>query len=115
MTHEPAVNFRVELTADANSDLLALAGYVADRHTIAQAEYVVSKIEVVVEKLAVYPERGVYPPELLALGIKDFRPVLFKPYRVIYRLLDRRVVVHLIADGRRDLQALLNERLLSQP
>jgi toxin ParE1/3/4 len=31
---------------------------------------------------------------------------------VIYRIIDRRVYVYLVADGRRDMQALLERRLL---
>ena len=52
------------------------------------------------------------PPELRALGIKQYREIFFKPYRLIYQVLDQRVYVMLIADGRRDMQALLERRLL---
>jgi toxin ParE1/3/4 len=38
--------------------------------------------------------------------------LFFKPYRVIYPVLDRPVIISLIADGRRDLQTLLENRLL---
>jgi toxin ParE1/3/4 len=38
--------------------------------------------------------------------------VFFQPYRVIYRVIDVRVFIILIADGRRDLQSLLAGRLL---
>jgi len=46
------------------------------------------------------------------MGIRDFREVHFKPYRIIYRVYGRRVVVFLMADGRRDMRALLARRLL---
>jgi toxin ParE1/3/4 len=49
---------------------------------------------------------------LLDLGIKDYRQELFKPYRLIYRLMGHDVVVFVIADGLRDLQSLLARRLL---
>ncbi len=58
------------------------------------------------------PERGAYPKELLALGIRDYREIFFKPYRILYRVLDKNVYVLLIADGRRDMQSLLQRRLL---
>jgi len=58
------------------------------------------------------PERGSYPRELLDLGIKDYRQVVFKPYRLIHRVMGRDVVVFVIADGRRDMQSLLTRRLL---
>ena len=67
----------------------------------------------VAQNLARLPERGSFPKELLALGIKEYRQVFFKPYRVIYRVMGEQVIVYLIVDGRRDMQAVLARRLLS--
>ena len=53
-----------------------------------------------------------YPKELLALGIRNYREIFFKPYRVIYQVTGDKVHVMLIVDGRRDMQALLLRRLL---
>lgn len=66
----------------------------------------------VVENLSKFPQRGSYPKELVALGIKEYRQTAFKPYRVIYRVEGSRVMIYLIADGRRDMQAVLARRLL---
>ena len=78
-----------------------------------QAQHrLVDQITQVIESLAQFPDRGAHPPELLGLGIREFRQTGFKPYRVIYRVQDDRVVIHLIIDGRRDLQSLLARRLL---
>ena len=66
----------------------------------------------VVEGLAQFPERGSYPKELVALGIKDDHQTAFKPYRVIDRIVGSQVVIYLIADGRRDMQLVLARRLL---
>jgi toxin ParE1/3/4 len=66
----------------------------------------------VTEGLATFPEGGSHPKELLTLGIRDYRQAFFKPYRVIYRVVKQRIYVYLIADGRRDMQALLTRRLL---
>jgi toxin ParE1/3/4 len=62
-----------------------------------------------------HPQRGSHPRELLSLGIRDYRQVFFKPWRSIYRVLGTRVVIHVIVDGRRDMQSLLAQRLLTQP
>jgi toxin ParE1/3/4 len=59
-----------------------------------------------------FPERSSYPKELATLGIREYRQTLFRPYRMIYRVTGRRVVIYLIADGRRDMQSLLARRLL---
>ena len=58
------------------------------------------------------PDRGNYPQELLALGIREYREIFFKPYRIIYRIMGKIIYVMLIADGRRDMQSLLERRLL---
>ncbi|MBA3017875.1 MAG: type II toxin-antitoxin system RelE/ParE family toxin, partial [Desulfobacteraceae bacterium] len=45
-------------------------------------------------------------------GIRDYREIFFKPYRIIYRIDNENVYVYLIVDGRRDMQTLLQRRLL---
>jgi len=106
------MRFEVLLTEDAGSDLEELHDYITERDAPAKADYVLDRIERVMETLATFPERGSFPKELLALGIREYRQTFFKPYRVIYRVIGERVYVYLIVDGRRDMQALLQRRLL---
>lgn len=104
--------FDVLLTAGAEQDLESIYSYIAEFDCVANADYVLDQLMSVVERLSRPPERGSYPKELAALGIKEYRQVSFKPYRVIYRVVDRQVVIYLIVDGRRDLQSVLARRLL---
>lgn len=104
--------FEVVLTQDAERDLDDLHHYIATYDSPENADRVLDRLLEVAEGLSTNPERGSVPKELRSLGIKDYRQTFFKPYRVIYRVLDRRVVVYLIADGRRDMQSLLASRLL---
>ena len=71
------------------------------------------RIEQTSLSLADLPNRGSQPHELMEFGNRAFREVPCKPYRIIYRVYDREVVVLLIADGRRDMRALLARRLLA--
>jgi toxin ParE1/3/4 len=105
--------FAVLLTADAARDLEDLYQYIAVHDAPGKADLVLTNIEKVLGSLSESPERGVYPKELLALGIRDYREIFFKPYRMIYRVAGDVVHVLLIADGRRDMQTLLQRRLLS--
>jgi toxin ParE1/3/4 len=41
-----------------------------------------------------------------------FREIHFKPYRIIYQIVESDVYIHAVLDGRRDLQELLEIRLL---
>ena len=104
--------FAVLLTNDAARDLDDLYDYIASHDTPQKADYVLDQIEKAFSTLSEFPERGAYPKELLALGIREYREVFFKPYRIIYRIMDKNVYVLLIADGRRDMQSLLQLRLL---
>jgi toxin ParE1/3/4 len=104
--------FEVLLTADAVRDLEEIAGWIAAHDAPAKADHVLERIEAAVAALARFPERGAHPEELLALGMREYRQTYFKPYRIVYRVAGKRVYVYLIADGRRDMQALLARRLL---
>lgn len=105
--------FAVLLTNDAARDLEGLYDYVALHDGPQVADHVLERIEKAFSRLSEFPERGAYPKELPALGIREYREVFFKPYRIIYRVIDKNVYVLLIADGRRDMQSLLERRLLS--
>ena len=106
----------VVLTADAERDLQELYDYIAENDAPAKADHVLAQIEQLLSGLTTMPERGAWTKELLALGIREYRETYFKPYRVIYRVgqSDKRpmVYVYLIVDGRRDMQALLQRRIL---
>lgn len=108
----PDTRYEVLLTAGAEQDLESLYDYIAAFDTHANANYVLNRLMKVVASLAAFPERGSYAKELLALGIREYRQIRFKPYRVIYRVVAKRVYIYVIADGRRDLQSLLARRLL---
>lgn len=108
------MSFIVFLTADAAGDLEELYQYIVRHDAPGKAEHVLTSIEKICNSLSTSPERGAYPKELLALGIRDYREVFFKPYRVIYRVMGDAVYVLLIVDGRRDMQTLLQRRLLGK-
>jgi toxin ParE1/3/4 len=107
------VAYEIRLTEDARTDLEELYVYIGHHDSPKSAEYVLTHIEKALESLGKNPRRGVYPPELSALGIAEYREVFFKPYRIIYRVVVKIVYVYLIVDGRRDMQSLLRRRLLT--
>ena len=111
MAGAPA-EFEVLLTEGAEQDLESIHDYISEFDCATNANYVLDKLMDVVESLSKFPERGSYPKELVGLGIKEYRQAFFKPYRVIYRVTDNKVIVYLIADGRREMQSVLARRLL---
>ncbi|MFK8049409.1 MAG: type II toxin-antitoxin system RelE/ParE family toxin [Halioglobus sp.] len=107
------MSYQVLLTRDAVRDLEELDKFLTASDSNAKADYVLDKIEAVLQGLSESPERGTRPRELLALGVGEYRQVYFKPYRIIYTNRGKNVYVLLIADGRRDMESLLQRRLLA--
>jgi toxin ParE1/3/4 len=103
---------KVWMTDDATGDLAEIVDYIEQHDLPGKAGYILDEIEKVCKGLASNPRRGAYPSELLDVGVCEYRQVQFKPYRVIYRVIGEDVYVLLIADGRRDMQTLLQRRLL---
>ncbi len=106
------MTFQVFLTDDASRDLEALYDYIESHDAPGKANYVLDQIEKAFSSLSENPERGAYPKELLAIGLREYREIFFKPYRIIYRVIAENVYVMVIADGRREMQTLLQRRLL---
>jgi toxin ParE1/3/4 len=105
--------FQVVLTADAERDLEDIVTYIAKHDSLRSAEHVLGRNLDVADSLTVEPTRGTPPGELRALGDQEHRQIFFNPYRLIYRVVGRQVVIYLIADGRRDMQNLLARSLLA--
>jgi toxin ParE1/3/4 len=106
------MSYKVLLTRGAERDLEEICDYIAETDSQGNADHVLKKLLEVAETLAAFPERGSYPKELLLLGIREYRQVHFKPYRVVYRVIGKQVIIYMIADGRRDMQTLLSRRIL---
>jgi toxin ParE1/3/4 len=104
--------YEVLLTAGAERDLEDIYDYIAESDSPTKADHVLNRLLEAADHLAAFPERGSRPKELQALGIREYRQTFFKPYRQIYRVIGKQVFVYVIADGRRDMQSLLERRLL---
>ena len=108
------IRYQVRVVAAAERDLDEIYEYIAQEASPARADKVFERLREQVNGLALQPERGSWPRELLALGIRDFRQLVMRPWRVIYRVVGDQVVVLLIADSRRNLKTLLERRLLGR-
>lgn len=105
--------YLVSLTADAEADLEAIFESLRTRASAAIAERLLDELLTAVETLESFPDRGVVPTELADLGIREFRQLVVQTYRLIYRAHEGAVTVMEIADGRQDMQCLLERRLLA--
>ena len=113
-----ARHYAVELTAGAEQDLDDIVAFVATNDSPGKTSALLDRLLATAETLSASPQRGSVPRELQALGIREYRQTMFKPYRLIYTVQEQprtAVFVVVIADGRRDMGALLQRRLLAAP
>lgn len=102
----------IYLIAEAEEDIFEIYRYVAKFDAPGKADHLFAKLQEKIDSLAQQPARGHIPPELARINVADFLEIHYKPYRIIYQILDKGVFVHGVFDGRRDLQQLLQHRLL---
>lgn len=93
----------VLLTEPAVADLLMINDYYLLEVSDKTAAKVIDSLQTAVNTLAELNERGSIPKELLAIGIRQYRQLIAKLYRIVYERLPDKVVVHAILDGRRDI------------
>ena len=106
------MRYEVRITRGAEADLAEILAYLAEHEGPAVAQRVMDGLLDAADRLTRYPERGAHPRELQKLGIREFRQVVFQPYRLVYHIAGRQVFLLLVADGRRDFQSLLERRIL---
>ena len=102
----------VWLAEAAERDIDDIYRYIAERDGTANADRVLRRIEQVCSSLATFPWRGNVPKELRALGITKYREAHFKPYRIVYCVVEPGVIIYSVIDGRRDIQSHLLRRLV---
>lgn len=96
----------------AIDDLDAIVERLRARGSHVNAEKVLAKIARKVGSLRISANRDPIVPEFLAHGIARYRELSVPPWRIIYRVEPKEVVVLTIVDSRRQLDELLLERLV---
>lgn len=107
-------HFVVTLTPAAYQDMLDIAAFIAGQRGMDRGDAFLNTMIDRIAALEQFPLRGARPKELEGSGSAGFRQILSGPYRLIYSVFGDKVAVLLIADGRRDMQALLRDRLLNR-
>jgi toxin ParE1/3/4 len=104
--------YRVVFAEDAERDIEDIYYYIARHDSLASADHVLQALDEACQGLSHMPQRGNVPKELMSIGISEYREAHYKPYRIIYRIIQNDVVIYCVADGRRDMRSFLERRLL---
>ena len=106
------LKFKLLIDPLAKKDIIEIYNYVSINDSIENADKLLKNLERTYLSLEKLPLRGHIPEELRGTGIKRFIEIHYKPYRIIYEIIDNIVYIHCVLDGRRNMQELLSNRLL---
>ncbi len=94
----------------AENDLKNIVEYIAD-DSQPNAVKIFKRIKERAYSLYTLPERGRIVPELRDQGILQYRELLISPWRILYRISEKNVLVLSVLDSRRNIEDILLKRL----
>ena len=103
---------KVRWARSARRDLESIVNFLVER-TPQAALSTLDQLEARAKSLGTLADRGRIVPELGRLHIREYRELIVGPYRLIYRVRGSSVLVLAAVDGRRSLEDILLERLIS--
>ena len=103
-------SYQVSWTHTAQQDLTEIIDYIA-QDSVDDALAILHKLETKAALLIALPNRGRVVPELLHTGVSQYRELISAPWRIVYRVESRQVLIMAVLDSRRDLQTVLLNRL----
>ncbi len=101
--------YEVILAKTAENDLLKIIKYIA-QDSQSNALKILRKIKKQVDDLYLSPKRFRIIPELYDQGITQYREMIIRPWRVMYRISGSKVYVLSVLDSRQNIEDILLKR-----
>ena len=95
----------------AENDLIGIIEYIANENSVT-ARKILNNIKNTASSLFNFPQKGRIVPELAEQGIAKYRELIVPPWRVIYKIEKKQVLVFSVLDGRRNVEDVLLGRLI---
>jgi plasmid stabilization system protein ParE len=106
------VSFSVVFLKSAEQDIKELKHYVIRRFGIETWQSTLNKLKESIHTLQTHPQAGKVPDELVAINSGQYRQIISSMNRVIYEIRRETIYIHIVCDNRRDMQGLLNRRMM---
>ncbi|MBS3918819.1 MAG: type II toxin-antitoxin system RelE/ParE family toxin [Deltaproteobacteria bacterium] len=103
--------YHVRWSDTSEKDLTDIIEYIAEDNPL-NAYETFKKIKRKTFSLYTFPDRGRIVPELQDQGITQYRELVVPPWRIIYRISERKVYVLSVLDGRRNVEDILLKRMI---
>ena len=106
-------DYQVIWTNSATDDLSAIIEYIKS-DSISNAKKIFFEIKERCSNLYYFPLKYRIVPELQQIGIVKYRELIYKKWRIIYKIDSKKVYILIVVDTSRNVEDLLFQRLLKR-
>ncbi|QIA01091.1 type II toxin-antitoxin system RelE/ParE family toxin [Pseudomonas fluorescens] len=106
------MSLKVVILQSAETDLKDLRTYLIKQFSPQTWHSTYASLRIAIRSLASLPYSGSIPEEIERLNLGQYRQVISGLNRIIYEVREQTIYIHIIADTRKNLPALLMKRLL---
>ncbi len=104
-------SFEVIWTKNAEYDLETIIEYIKT-DSVEIAKDIFFEIKDQCNNLSIFPASRRVVPELQQIGVLKYRELIFKRWRIIYKIENEKVYILIVVDSGRDIEDILLGRLL---
>ena len=104
-------DFKVIWTKSAEFDLESIIEYIKT-DSIEIAKEIFFAIKNRCNDLSTFPTGRRIVPELQQIGILKYRELIFKRWRIVYKIENEKIYILIVVDSSRDIEDILFQRLL---
>ena len=106
------MKYSVLWTQTAQDDVRSIYEYISAHESEERAFDVYLRLKTRASSLESFPMRGRELPELTCHNILGYRELVEHPWRIVYKVLDDKVFILSVFDGRRSFENVLMDRIL---
>ena len=107
------MSYEVIWSENASLDLIDIVSYIKFNSGKGIAKGIYTKIKRKVDKIIDFPKKGIIVPELYSIGITDIYQIMESPWKIYYKILEDKILVLSVIDGRRNLEEILYKKIIT--
>ncbi len=107
------MSYKIIWSEDASLDLVDIISYIKMHSGKKIAKGIYTRIKRKVDNIIDFPKAGIIVPELYSIGITDIYQIIESPWKIYYKILENKILVLSVIDGRRNLEEILYKKIIS--
>ncbi len=107
------MSFKVIWSEDASLDLVDIVSHIKIHSGKGIAKEIYTRIKSKVDNIVDFPKAGMVVPELVNIGVTDIYQIIVSPWKVYYKVIEDKILVLSVIDGRRNLEEILYKKIIT--